>query len=144
PPLVSPTRLETWALCPFRYFLGDVLRVAEIEEPGEILVLSPVDRGQILHDALDQFFTEAGDRDRYDSWTPADRARMQEIGIATCERYEAMGRAGKPSLWAIERARILSELSEFLDAEEARRRELGTRFYAGEVAFGGTGPDAWD
>ncbi|MEP6871094.1 MAG: hypothetical protein ABI939_04505, partial [Anaerolineaceae bacterium] len=33
----SPTALQTWATCPFRYFLTTVIRVREREEPEDIL-----------------------------------------------------------------------------------------------------------
>jgi hypothetical protein len=35
-PVLSPTSLETWATCPFRYFMGNVLGVASLEEPEEV------------------------------------------------------------------------------------------------------------
>ena len=42
---VSATSLESWATCPFRYFLGHVLRLSALETPEEITTISAMDRG---------------------------------------------------------------------------------------------------
>jgi RecB family exonuclease len=138
PDRVSPTRLERWARCPFQYFAGDVLRVAEFDEPEEVRVLSALDRGTIIHDALDAFYRESADRPA-GPWTDHERARLSDLALARCSSFEQLGRTGHGALWNIERARILSDLADFLDADEARSAELGTRFYAGELAFGDAG-----
>jgi ATP-dependent helicase/nuclease subunit B len=42
---VSPTRLESWARCPFDYLMQHVLRVEVPELPEEVYELSPLERG---------------------------------------------------------------------------------------------------
>ena len=39
-PPVSPTRLESWARCPFSYLLGHALRLSALETPEEITTIS--------------------------------------------------------------------------------------------------------
>lgn len=137
PARVSPTRFERWARCPFQHFAGDVLRIAEFDEPEEVEVLSALDRGSIIHDVLDRFYTEAAGR-APGAWTATERLRLSALAEEECDRYEAMGRTGHGALWNMEKARILSDLAEFLDTDEARAAEVGTRFHASEVEFGGT------
>ena len=48
---VSATRLETWAKCPHAYFVNYLLRVKPIERPEEIVQLTPIDRGNVVHAA---------------------------------------------------------------------------------------------
>jgi len=49
---ISATRLETYARCPFEYFLKYVLGVEEIEKPVEQIEISALDRGSLIHDLL--------------------------------------------------------------------------------------------
>jgi RecB family exonuclease len=135
PVRTSPTRLERWARCPFQHFAGDVLRVAEFEEPEEIQALSPLDRGTIIHDALDAFYRETAGR-APGPWTDGERARLTSIALEECARFEALGRTGHGALWTIERTKILADLVDFLDSDAERSLELGTRFHAAELEFG--------
>ena len=53
----SPSALQDWAVCPYRYFLGRVLRVAERDEAEDDLTISPLERGALIHDILHTFFS---------------------------------------------------------------------------------------
>lgn len=52
----SPTALETYAVCPFRFYLSSVLGLKRTEEAD--LTLSASERGSIIHDILFRFYTE--------------------------------------------------------------------------------------
>ncbi len=54
----SPTGLERYAECPFRSFLGDVLRVGAIDDPTEAELISPMDEGSLVHEVLERFIGE--------------------------------------------------------------------------------------
>ena len=136
--VASPTRLETYARCPFRYYLSSILRVAEFEEPEEVRSLSALDRGTIVHDTLDQFYKENAGRPP-GPWSRADRERITAIALEHCARFEQLGRTGGPALWNIERSRLIADLVDYLDADAIRSEQLGTRFYGGEIAFGEPG-----
>ena len=43
--ITSATRLEGWAVCPFAYFVQEVLRVEPVENPEDRLQISPLDLG---------------------------------------------------------------------------------------------------
>lgn len=55
---VSPTRLETYATCPYQYLLGNIMNLESFIEPERAHELSALDRGAIVHDILYKFLTE--------------------------------------------------------------------------------------
>ncbi len=135
--VVSPTALQDWATCPFRFFLGRVLYVAETSAPEDTLTLSAIERGNLLHKALERFVTEAPARTSPPQpWSSAERAQLLAIGEELCAEAEAAGLTGKPILWKLEHARILRDLQGFLDADENMRQEFGVLPEAVELSFG--------
>ncbi len=140
---VSATALQSWAECPFRYFLGHVLRVSELELPETELQISPLERGALIHRILDRFLRELPPRtEPAQPWTAQERARMRQIGEQECDSVERSGRSGHALLWELERARILRNLERFLDEDQSLRRCLGTVTVASELAFGLDGEEA--
>ena len=53
--VMSPTRLESWAACPFRYLLAHGLRVEPTERPEEPLELPALEKGSLVHGVLERF-----------------------------------------------------------------------------------------
>ena len=86
--VLSPSRLETWAGCPMRYFLGDVLRLAQVERPEDILTISALDRGTLLHTVLEQFVADLIARG-IDVPGPDDYLALGSIAAAVMSDYEA-------------------------------------------------------
>jgi RecB family exonuclease len=135
--VTSPTRLEQWAVCPHAYFVRYVLGVDPIEEPEDIMQIEPIARGRLVHEVLDRFLTEVHGRpDAGRPWTPAERARLQEIGREVCASAEQHGLTGRRLLWHRDRRALLAELDAFLDADEAYRTENGADTLATELSFG--------
>lgn len=107
---VAPTRFETYAECPFRYFLDYVLGVEELEEPAEELLLSPRDYGTLVHDLLKKLYGHflrgrrlgrLDDEQIEEALALADKA-LDELGGARAEN--------RPVPWAAEREKILAEV----------------------------------
>lgn len=140
--VTSPTRLERWATCPFAYLVEGLLGARPVENPEEQLTITPIDRGRLLHEALEAFIVDvlarpAGGRPApHEPWPAADRARLAGIGAALCDQYEARGLTGRAIFWRRERAAVLGDLHRFLDADDEHRRRHGTRPLAAELAFG--------
>ncbi len=138
----SPTGLERWAHCPFDYFVRSVLGVHEVENPEDALSITALDRGSLVHQALERFLLEVLDRPDAerpgptDRWTPGDRARLRALGEQCCDDYEARGRTGRRVLWRRDRAEILRELNQTLPFDESIRQLEGARPLAVELAFG--------
>jgi RecB family exonuclease len=123
---LSPTSLETWATCPFKYLLSRVLRVREVERPEATDRISPLDRGSLIHAVLAAFLDRVEARTSPDeAWTDDERALLLAIGEEHCNKSEAEGLTGRPLLWKLERRRILRELAWFLDCDEHIRATHG-------------------
>jgi RecB family exonuclease len=134
---LSPTALQHWAACPFRFFLAQVLHVSEQEEPEDVLVISALERGSPIHAVLDRFFKTVRPRSTPEEpWSEADRALLREIAREECDAAEAGGIAGRALLWDLERDRILDDLDRLLTDDEAMRARLGVVQVASELAFG--------
>lgn len=137
---VSPTGLESWATCPYRYFLGNVLGVRALESPEETVSISALDRGALIHEILEKFIhasVEGGDLPAAgQAWGPEDQARLLRIADELFESAEAAGTTGKRLLWDMDRATILADLETFLEEDAAMRARHGTSLVQVETAFG--------
>ena len=145
--IFSPTRLERWATCPFRYFLGDVLGLAALESPEELLTISPLDRGTLVHRILERFIGGMVQEGRLpqagDPWTKDHRSRLDEISQEEFDAVEGRGITGRPLLWSVAKDELTRDLSSFLDVEEKWRSDTGYAPLWVERRFGFTGdPDS--
>ena len=104
---VSPSALETWANCPYMYFLSRVLSVSAPPE-DEDDELSALDRGSMVHKILERFVKES-DGTRIE--TLLDLAEQEFADM------ESSGITGRYLLWEMQKEAIRSGLSNFLDAE---------------------------
>ena len=122
---LSPSRLESWASCGFRYFLNYVLDVADRDDPERTDELSALDRGSLIHLTLERFIgeaIEAGAPTPDDEWSPAARARLHEIADELCAVYEQSGRTGRRVSWRVQRDDLHDLLGAFLEADNEFRR----------------------
>jgi hypothetical protein len=136
---VSPTALEDWATCPFRYLLGRVLHVREVERPEATDRIGPLERGALVHAVLAEFLDSVAPRTSPDQpWDDDERALLLAIGERHCNQAESEGLTGRPLLWKLDRRRILREIEGFLDTDEEIRSSLRVvpRAGARELAFG--------
>ena len=138
---ISPSRLETWAACPFRYFLAHVLHVGERDDPEEITQIGALELGSLVHEVLERFIAEAISRPRgvpapSQRWTHDDRSRIDEIAGEVFERYEQAGLTGRPLLWRRTKGDVLEDLHAFLDHDDDYRAAQGTRPVRVEMPFG--------
>lgn len=143
-PLSSPTALEEWAQCGFRYFLRRVLGLREREEPERTVEISAVDRGSAIHVILERFFAGVIDRGSIEAetaWSYADRTELRRIADDVFSACEQRGITGRPVLWKLERTRLCTLLDEFLTADDEFRRSTGARPVIVEHAFGSGGEE---
>ncbi|HEV7759538.1 MAG TPA: PD-(D/E)XK nuclease family protein [Acidimicrobiales bacterium] len=140
--VVSATRLESWATCPFAYFMRQVLRVEPIEDPAELLWISALEKGSLVHAVLERFLLAVLARPPEqqpapdDPWTADDHALLARIGTEVCAEFEGRGVVGRPLFWRRDQARILMRLDRFLAEDSARRAATRSRPIAAELAFG--------
>jgi ATP-dependent helicase/DNAse subunit B len=138
---LSASALETYARCPFRYFLTVVMGLLQWEEPENVFTLQPRARGALLHDILQDFFTRAREAGRL-PLAGQEKAELrhflQQVAEQHFDNFARLGATGFPLLWDIERERLHERLMRFLD----REYEAGDDFFpaAFEVRFGASQP----
>lgn len=148
--VVSPTSLEAWAGCPFRYFLGYVLRLSALDTPEEAAVISALERGNLVHGVLERFVRESetsGAAPRPGaSWSERGHLRLMEIADASFAEAETRGVTGKPLLWDLAKQDIRDDLTTFLEADARLRKDIGTGSVTPEARFGmgGGSPEVTD
>jgi RecB family exonuclease len=52
----SPTSLETFGMCPFKFFMGKILELESLEEPETAEMIAAVDLGTLYHNILRDFY----------------------------------------------------------------------------------------
>jgi hypothetical protein len=140
---VSPTSLEAYATCPHAYFVEHMLRIKPVEQPEELVTISPLTIGNLMHESFDEFVTEfAGTLPSYSQpWTQQQRRRFSEIAEAKARDLEEEGLTGHPRVWQHERDRILADLVWMLDDDDTWRRQRDARILTSELTFGMDGHD---
>jgi hypothetical protein len=137
---VSPTALERYAICPHEYFVRRMLHVEPVETPEELIEISAMDIGNLIHESFDELVSEcsdAGELPGYGAaWTDRQCQRLQQIGEAKADQYEAAGVTGHRTLWTRTRASLLATLGWMLNNDSVWRAEQDARVVASELAFG--------
>ena len=127
---ISPTGIEIWAQCAFRYFMARTLGIQPTERPEdeEGWSISALDRGSLVHGIIEEFFStlhaegrpRAGER--YDE---ADHASIAEIASRRFAELEARGQTGYRLAWLNEQDAIRTDLRTFLAKDAEFRLEHG-------------------
>ncbi|MDA8359136.1 MAG: PD-(D/E)XK nuclease family protein [Actinomycetota bacterium] len=141
----SPTRLETYAQCPRRYFFGVLLGLEELEDPEDRLRMSRQDRGSLIHEILERWVRFAPAEDGSDAgspqWLVDGIERITTIAEEEFAELERDGRTGRPALWAIDRSEILLLLRRFVKEDGRYRARTGAVPVELEMPFGRGGHD---
>jgi RecB family exonuclease len=95
----SPTGLETFATCPFRYYLGKVLGVRPLDDPGTVETIEPRDRGSLVHEVLEKFVTARLNADPAVAWDADARLDLAAIADEVEALFRHHGRTGRQLLW---------------------------------------------
>ncbi|MCK4284451.1 MAG: exodeoxyribonuclease V subunit gamma, partial [Candidatus Brocadiae bacterium] len=135
---VSATRFETYARCPFGYFLRYVLGIGEIEAPSEEFQLPALERGSLVHEALGLLYEERLKGRALGELSPEQmKATLQRAG----ELLDQVGRVhaeNHPATWAAERERTLDEIRALLAHERDHHGAAAPAVF--EYAFGFSPP----
>ena len=144
---IAPTRIERWASCPQSYLMRHLLRVDAEESSVDELVITALDRGSLIHEALDDFLTamlslRAGPWPSQQSWSPEHRARAHRALDEAADRAAKAGTIGHPTIWHHDLARLHIDLGLWLDDDDTVRAEETRQLTGSETTFGA--PDsAW-
>jgi RecB family exonuclease len=135
----SPSRLEAWATCGFRYFLRHVLGLADRDDPERVVDIDARDRGTGVHEVLERFVQgalDAGPPDPDLPWSAADRTRLQAIADDVFADLEQRGRTGRTLHWQLAQADLRVLLDRFLDADDRYRAATRSCPAQVELPFG--------
>ena len=137
---VSATSLQSWATCPFSYFLGHVLRLSALETPEDLATISALERGSLVHDILEEFVNDAIAANDLpapgESWSARSRQQLARITEEQFRQRESSGVTGKPLLWELDKQDISDDLETFLEDDETLRARHSTALLHAEANFG--------
>lgn len=130
---VAPTVLEEYARCPFAFFMRHVLDVEPMDEPDEALMLSPIERGSLYHEALETFMRRAKEEGLL-PLSPEARETLEEVAseVASSGRWSLSGVAGARELAL---RNLMAGLSLWLASEALEESEYVPTYF--EARFGG-------
>jgi ATP-dependent helicase/DNAse subunit B len=135
--VLSATKLETYAACPFNYFLAEVLGIKPLPSPEEVRRIQPLERGTLVHEILFRFY-EAASKRYPGPLRPENleeyRKVLDEAASISFAAAEAQGWTGYPLLWEIDRQSILEDLRAFVQKEAQAEEGMIPSFF--EVRFG--------
>ncbi len=117
---LSVHALETYARCPFRYFLQTVLDLTPREEPEQCTALSPRDRGALLHHILYDFFGRlraAGQLPIATQDHAALTRLLLQVAAIHLSAFRRSRAVGFPLLWELEQERLYERLQLLLKRE---------------------------
>jgi ATP-dependent helicase/nuclease subunit B len=143
----SPSSIESWASCPFSYFLDRVLRVEPTERPEQEVAwaIGAAAKGALVHGILSRFFGELAAQGRpgpSEAYRAEDRERIERIALEDFAQLEEAGETGHRLAWDNERQAILTDLQTFLRQDEELRADgLVPKFF--EQGFG-MRSDSWE
>jgi ATP-dependent helicase/nuclease subunit B len=120
----SPSALETYAGCPYRYFCEETLGLSEVRDE-----VGGLERGRLFHDALRHWYLAEGKRSASEI---LDEVWRNEPLLRSLPPYEA----------ELEKRVLGVALERFLAEEEALRESTGLIPSRFELCFGVTGTAA--
>ena len=125
---VSPTSLEHYAVCGFRYFARSLLGIRPVEEPEEREMMDAAQRGTLIHDVLERFFRRQQERGRpaqFEPWGEDDAALLMQLTDKALLDAEQRGLAGLSVYSAHEARTIRADLRRFLEEDTLFRQRTG-------------------
>lgn len=106
--VAAPTSLEDYASCPFAYFMRHILGIEPVDDPEELLSITPKDRGGLAHKILERTYRKifsGGERPRRD-WKAVLLSEAREV----LDSYRSRFDFGLPLLWELEEERLVEDL----------------------------------
>ncbi|HEV3259373.1 MAG TPA: PD-(D/E)XK nuclease family protein [Gemmataceae bacterium] len=134
----SPTALEDYIACPFRFFVGHVLRLEPLEGPRE--EVEHTKRGAAIHRALARLHQQLRDAGMHQPTPEVDSHLVQRLEEAVNE-YAARSSPASEVLWRLEGRRLQRAVARYRAHWEKflkpwLAQSVAPRPHLFEVAFG--------
>ena len=143
PASVSPTRLEQYGACGYRFFLSSLLGLRVPEQPRDAETIDPLVRGNVVHGALEDFFRERRSEGRPttgEAWTAADAVRLATLLDARFDEAHRRGLAGLPVFSRQQRRALHADMRTFMEEDSRFRRATGAVPHDFEMRIDVPGP----
>lgn len=129
----SPTLLETYAQCPFRFLMGKILGMAELQRPE--IEPDRMTEGSIIHDILRVFYQERFDQGKLPlSGSKEEGLHLEEVCKRASQKWESKIHLGDDWFWRIRKEEILLRLRRFIRFEASLKEEFSPTYF--ELSFG--------
>ncbi len=111
----SASALQRYATCPYRYFLGNVLRLNAVSEPGDDAEISPLERGSLIHRILERWVREWLDEPDHKRWRDyvGDPQALHDVAAEELEQAEQDQALGLPASARATREKVLRDLERY-------------------------------
>lgn len=132
----SPTALQHFAACPYRFLLSALHRLAVREVPDHLETLDPLTRGSMMHEIMYELLTELRDRGALPV-TPENLDAARDVLDAVCarvqERFKDTLAPAIERVWDDAMTAIAGDLREWLRKMSLEPEWIPTHF---ELSFG--------
>ncbi|VAX23277.1 hypothetical protein MNBD_NITROSPINAE03-1765 [hydrothermal vent metagenome] len=130
----SPTALESFGQCPFRYFAGRTLGLEAVEEPA--LEMDARGAGTLNHAVLENFYKKMIKQKRLPLTGGDDEKNiLVDTALKEFEKFRRKGLLGDMAIWEAQEEKTLSALVRWHDAEVEDQRVNGFIPVGVEVIF---------
>jgi ATP-dependent helicase/DNAse subunit B len=124
---ISPTALESFGICPFKFFMGKVLELESLEEPEKIDVIAAVDLGSLYHGILKDFYGHLLRQGYF--YKKAKEIKPIELLHGIAQKYftdiERQIPIPYPILWENKKEEVLGFLTKFVTWDLDRIEQTG-------------------
>ncbi|MBF0634382.1 MAG: PD-(D/E)XK nuclease family protein [Nitrospinae bacterium] len=130
----TPTDMEKYGQCPFRYFASRLLAMEPVEEPEP--ELDAKNMGTILHNIAERFYQRLMQEKALPlKGTDAEKSALLETARNVFMETENADTQGDPAIWRVEKRRIENLFRIWRAVEEEDQLETGFAPVAVEAGF---------
>ncbi len=124
---LSPTAIEVFGLCPFKFFMSKILDLKPLDEPEKVDVIPSVDLGSLYHNILRDFYSLLIKKRYFDA--KAKEVNPAELLHGIAKKYftdvERQMPGSYPILWEIKKEEMLAYLERFITCDLERVKQTG-------------------
>ena len=134
------TKIESYAKCPYQYFLNELIKIQPKNSDEETLFIDPKEKGSLQHKILEEFFktvlSENTQPQIDEKWNQKHQDLLKKITEKNFSIWEQEGKTGKKIFWDFTKTEIRSTLETFLREEKKLRKKFQVKLFASEKSFG--------
>lgn len=141
---VTPTRLENYARCPFRFFASKILKLRSLEAPEDQVDLPMSDAGQLCHEILKAFYARLNRSGFFeDVQTGFPHQVFSEVCTGCFQVFEKDRAMGYPLVWEALKQELSVLLKQVITLDLHELFQSGYRPVAFEVSCRGALEVKW-